>query len=308
MPTKINLLSVQNGAGLEKDQAILMHHLRELGVDVTENSVKEKPLYFAKTQQSFFDINLFCQDIEPIWFKAAKKNFLIPNQELVRHSARLDQFDIFLCKTQYALQIFKERSLFLGFTSEDHWMEYKKEPIFLHMAGKSPFKGTTAVLDAWRDHPEFPELIVVQRGPFAMNPNLPHVTYLKGFISQSEVRALQNRCLFHLCPSTTEGFGHYLVEAMGCAAIVLATDGPPMNEHVTEKTGILIPYVTRSKAGLGEKFHVTSQAIAEKVSYALEMTEAERRQMQERAREHFEQNALSFKKNLERVVRENFQM
>ena len=43
-----------------------------------------------------------------------------------------------------------------------------------------------------------------------------------GYLDEAELKRLQNAHVFHLCPSETEGFGHYLVEAMGIGA---GTDG-----------------------------------------------------------------------------------
>jgi hypothetical protein len=36
-----------------------------------------------------------------------------------------------------------------------------------------------------------------------------------------------------------EGYGHANAEAMGCGAVVVLNDAPPMNELVTESRGLL---------------------------------------------------------------------
>jgi hypothetical protein len=50
----------------------------------------------------------------------------------------------------------------------------------------------------------------------------------------------------HLCVSEREGFGHYLNEARGAAAVVITTEHPPMNELVRPGVGVLVPPDTTS--------------------------------------------------------------
>jgi hypothetical protein len=39
-----------------------------------------------------------------------------------------------------------------------------------------------------------------------------NIDYRSDYLDDVELRRLQNESLFHLCPSETEGWGHYLVE------------------------------------------------------------------------------------------------
>jgi len=55
-----------------------------------------------------------------------------------------------------------------------------------------------------------------------------------------ELAALQLGSGIHLCPSEREGYGLYIAEAMAAGALVIATNHPPMNELVTNATGLLI--------------------------------------------------------------------
>ena len=101
-------------------------------------------------------------------------------------------------------------------------------------------KGSQALVDLWLRRPDFPLLTMVQRATLQRPTRLPgNLRLIDGYLDDAELGLLQNRHLFHLCPSETEGFGHHLVEGMSVGAIVLATDAPPMNELVTPERGVL---------------------------------------------------------------------
>ena len=69
----------------------------------------------------------------------------------------------------------------------------------------------------------------------------PNIDHRIGHLSDGELRRLQNSHRFHLCPSQTEGSGHYLVEALSVGATTLTLDAAPMNELVTADRGLLVP-------------------------------------------------------------------
>src|SRR5690606_10342903 len=93
---------------------------------------------------------------------AARRNLWVPNPEWFKPCWRDDLGDLSgtLCKTHHAEDIFAGlgcRPRFVGFTSEDRLdRAVPRQRRFLHLAGKSPVKGTEAVLEAWRRHPEWP--------------------------------------------------------------------------------------------------------------------------------------------------------
>ncbi|RMX69505.1 hypothetical protein DD238_002740 [Peronospora effusa] len=127
---------------------------------------------------------------------------------------------------------------------------------FLHLAGWSPFKNTRVIFQAWALHPEWPQLIIRVIEPelcrwieeqFGDMDSwlLQNVDYACGSVPAEERDRLQNQIGLHLCPSETEGFGHYINEARSVGALILTTNVPPMNELVDEKSGVLIgePYL-----------------------------------------------------------------
>lgn len=311
---KINLLGISKGQGHQKDIAILKSVLEHSEHEVTVNDVEAKPFYFKWSQKKEYDLNIFMEKINPLWLPAAKVNSLIPNQEsffiasgekeveqlFEKRKALLDHIDLVLCKTHYAEKIFKglgKRCLYVSFTSPDHGLNREdKKKQFLHLAGESLFKGTTEVIHCWEQRKDLPPMFM------GINPKRQffcralNIHMLAQFFTLEELKELQNRSLFHVAPSRTEGFGHTLMEAMSTSAIVLTTDAPPMNELVTENRGILIPYTSQMPVGLGAMFCVSPEEIAKAVEKALNLTDNEIACKQKNARAFYEENDRFFKK------------
>jgi hypothetical protein len=122
---------------------------------------------------------------------------------------------------------------------------------FLHLAGWSPFKNTRVILQAWALHPEWPQLVIrvikadlcewIEEQFGAKDSwRLQNVDYACGSVPAEEKDRLQNQIGLHLCPSETEGFGHYINEARSVGALILTSNVPPMNELVDEKSGVFV--------------------------------------------------------------------
>jgi glycosyltransferase involved in cell wall biosynthesis len=105
---------------------------------------------------------------------------------------------------------------------------------------------------------------------------------------------LQNSHAFHLCPSETDGWGHYLVEALGVGAVTVTVDAPPMNELVTPERGLLVPYVGTGNMALATTFYFDESALERTVEHALDLSDAELHALGESGREWFIQNRNSF--------------
>lgn len=299
----INLLSRNNKAGLQKDYEILTPLLQSFGHHVEVNLVEEKASFYM-IRGPKYDLNLIFHDPHPFWYKAAKKNYYIPCQEYLSSDPTFyRQVDLFLCRTCYAekcLQSARLPAKHMGFTSEDHLRpNIQKERRFLHLAGGSLLKGTEAIIEAWRNNPDFPELILVVH-PQCKDPKLPNLTFINTYLDAEEIITLQNSCLFHLYPSQVEGWGYALMEALSAKAILITTDAPPMNEHVKPERGFLVPPYHSTKMGMGEMFYISVQAIADTVRLLLQNNDLE--QIQENGRRFWKSNHERFIHQLKNLL------
>jgi len=126
---------------------------------------------------------------------------------------------------------------------------------------------------------------------------------ISDYIDDADLRALQNRNLFHLCPSETEGFGHHLVEGMSTGAITLATDAPPMNEMVTNARGVLVAYAHTGKQQLATTYFVDDNALEAGIERMIAFDANERRALSQAARAWWEQNDREFRQRLAAAIR-----
>lgn len=242
--------------------------------------------------------------------RAADVNVLVPNQEWFRDWVRelLESGDVELwCKTRYAHEIFAERypqAHFVGFCSRDLLDESIADGqslSFLHVAGKSRQKGTATILDVWGRHPEWPELVVVCRLPDLVAPysELPNVRLLTDFVPEAELAAMMNRHAVHLCLSETEGFGHYLHEAMSTGAIVVTTDGPPMSEFVDEDSGFLVAAGDQATQSLSNVYFADADHFEQTVGSILQADPAELQALSANARRRYELTCEAFGRRLD---------
>ena len=129
-----------------------------------------------------------------------------------------------------------------------------------------------------------------------------NITWLTEYLADDALKQLQNSHLFHLCPSRTEGFGHYLMEALGVGAVTLTTDGEPMNELVTAERGILIPAAHTGRQAAAVTWLVDVPGIAAAVERALALEETQYETLGKAARKFFLENDRGFRNRIVAVL------
>eukprot|EP00775_Hariotina_reticulata_P005669 gene5669-5907_t len=192
---------------------------------------------------------------------------------------------------------------------------------FLHAMGKSPFKNTQAVLQAWAENPDFPPLTITTYEPGAIQQVQQYLNNSRGLgyatlnvrLVTDKMAVLQlndviNSIGNHVCPSEKEGFGHYINQARAAGALLLTTDYPPMREFAgaAEDFGILCPYhelfdtEVEMFSAVNNPYlpslsaRLTSDNVALCVRRVLAMSVKRRRQIADRGRHRFLQELHIF--------------
>lgn len=303
------IVAKNNHYGLTRDIALLRAAVDKAGGNARHAPHNGRRLLDRLMRKATAGDIIHIERVFPGWFSAGTRNLLIPNQERFprRHLGRLQGIDRVLAKTRHAEEIFSALGVpttYIGFTSEDRRDEAVEKDWnrFFHLAGGSTLKGTEDVLALWEAHPEWPELVLVQKAENAPSNVPANVTLLSGHIDDSELKRLQNNCGIHLCPSRAEGWGHHIVEALSVGAVVVTTDAPPMNEHVDVSCGVLVGAKRSEPRHLGRSFFVDREALAAAIEQLLAMPAAEKAKLGQGARRRYEEIDASFSKHLGEAV------
>ncbi|MBD8898825.1 glycosyltransferase [Rhodanobacter sp. DHG33] len=302
MTARIQLLGRDNGAGLSRDMALLAFALGEAGAQVTGTPLPHRGRFAEALTRlrlalraSAFDANVMLERVRPEFARAARRNVLVPNPEYFRTQDRaaLSCIDTVWAKTRHAERLFAQlgvRTRYIGFTSPDRLdAQVPRRHAFFHGPGRSGNKGTTALLRLWAAHPEWPMLTVAWRRKRVELETLPaNVRLIREHLDDDTYRRLQNEHRFHLCPSQTEGYGHYLVEAMSCGAVVLTLDAEPMRELVTPARGVLVPAQATGTQDLATLYGFRDEDMARAIEHCVAMPETEATTLGAAARAWFE--------------------
>jgi hypothetical protein len=161
-----------------------------------------------------------------------------------------------------------------------------RERKFLHVAGKSQFKNTTAVVEGC--HQAGVPLTVVGEHVFPRRR-----------VSDKELIYLMNSHFCHLMPSAYEGYGQVLHESMGVGQVIVTTDAPPMNEL---SPVLLVPSVSTRRHHEGLLHKVSSSDVAKMVKHVLDMPPTLLQQLQDGVRTKYHEEQQAFQQALDALV------
>lgn len=311
-PARCQVIGRDNGAGLSRDALLLADALQGDGREVAVAALKHRGKvaeWLTRMRLSLgepaFELNLMLERVRPEFLRAARRNVLIPNPEYFRSKDRraLSCIDEVWLKTRHAIPLFEAlgaRTRYIGFTSPDRLdAGVTRQKAFFHGPGRSNNKGTAALLTLWAQHPEWPELTVVWRRKHVELDKIPaNVRLLRDHLDDDAYRRLQNAHRFHLCPSQTEGYGHYLVEAMSCGAVVVTLDAPPMNELVTSERGVLVAARASGQQDLATLYTADGIALREAIERCIVMDASAADDLGKSARRWYETNQSAFSQRL----------
>ena len=319
MPDRIHVISPVTGTGNRLDLELVAPLLVESGFKVSQYGVGNRGRLTRSGQLARtlicsplgFKLNIFMGPIFPEWFPTSAKNAWIPNPEGVSEQARkwIPKVDIVLAKTRLTERIFRglgRPTEYIGFTSRDNYNpEVKRDYTRFFHACSSPNKGTKRLLQAWQAHPEWPELVVVisNEDKVAASLTAPNIRTIYQCLPAPEFWELQNTFAFHICCSEAEGFGHYIYEALSCGAIILVTDGPPMNEFTQFTPGLLLDCEDdRPEVGLSRRYYFKPQSLEAQMRRALALDAAEIEKISSSGRAYFLENDARFRENFPQMI------
>jgi glycosyltransferase involved in cell wall biosynthesis len=333
--------------GLAQDKELLAPILRRCGYEVCEivhpmnwRDVNTKWKARMDTTPEKDDLVIFIENLCMIRdiIRSPARKIYIPNAEMT--SDEQIQNALALCDevwhkcdlSKKVFQLFTSSEPLDGdllqvstaFTSRDLFMpnvpkQWKNR--ILHMYGTSYAKGTADLVKLWAAHPQWPTLTLIGHPAFLGDPHVlqkaRNIEYMHSVDNQMHP-FMMNAHGIHICTSSAEGWGHYIVEAMSCGAVVLTTDAPPMNEHVRDgDTGFIIPiakaFPFRDHANrvLGDwrgnntaKWNYFSpEGFAKVLEKVLAMPDAELQAVGGRAREWYLRNHRQFEETIENRLR-----
>jgi hypothetical protein len=97
-----------------------------------------------------------------------------------------------------------------------------------------------------------------------------------------------------------EGYGHALHEGIGCGAVVITVDRPPMNEFGCPTNLYVTPYRTRNHCLA--TFHIVAASIYEAAKRAIALGEEERAKLSAQARKVFLKDNEEFAERFSKLL------
>jgi glycosyltransferase involved in cell wall biosynthesis len=233
--------------------------------------------------------------------KKAKYQILIPNPEWLdpRTHSLAGMCTHVWHKSHFSLQrlapIFPQAEhSYLGFTSPDPGLLVSGYESFVHLRGKlATHRNTNSILTHWRAVPSLPDLYVhfyannadsIRYEGWLSDRNV-HVRI--GWLKRREYLDLAARHGLHLCTSEVEGYGHYINEARAMGALVVTTNGAPMNELVDADCGVLVQASSSRPMNFGTCYLTSPDDLAPGIDKVLSLSLKERQALGAEARQRF---------------------
>jgi hypothetical protein len=328
---RFNICTLNNAHGLGIDRALLWSLLESWGHEVHGVDIEgpNNPLKAEPAEIPEVDVNIFLELVSQrlLSLNKARYNWLVPNQEWFHHDwlRLLPTFDKILCKTKESVRAFSEaghqgRCVHTGWESRDLFdPTVPRKRQFLHVAGGSDSKNSLSVAYAFLKF--FSSKL--GGGPWNTNRNakiifVSHDGALREYVeagnqgncifieraSDEELKYLMNESIFHVMPSKAEGWGHVIHEGLGCGAVMITTDFPPMNEYAgIERNLRARPVKDWVPMGtIGRQVWIGAYEVKTVIDVALGLTSEKIQAIQENARKAFLAQRDEFRLRLMGVI------
>jgi len=285
-----HLISNDNGVGLSTDMSLLEGVLTEAGYSV-------RRVHWRQPTMPRCDVAIFLEMFNPNLARYAKKKIGIFNLEWFPAVWRphLKNFDQLWAKSKEAQSVFSRfghPSHLTGFMTQDLYdPDVPRTDTCLHLRGKSSLKGTEMVLEAWNAFDDLPPLTIISSEPL----KVPAGVRVLPRIGQDELVRELNTHRIHVCPSKSEGWGHYITEGMSTGAVVITTDASPMSDHVQPDRGFLLPVRGTMPRHMAHEYHISPVDLANTVRDAMSMHPAHRLGVSRAARQYILDSNESFR-------------
>lgn len=257
---RIQVITRDNGFGLTKDIQVLREALEPEGHEVVFTPW-DRPRMGAK-----FHWNIHLELLNPIQLRQPGTHVFVPNPEWMQqeYPRYFSSIDLILAKTRDCEAIMRPLHgdvRYVGWTSPDpHSRVNFDKPMIVHAAGDSAAKGTQAVIEAMAMAPEARAIVIWKKQVKGRLPE--NVQLIGGHIPQERFAQLREAPI-HLCPSSYEGFGHYVNEARAMGAVIITTNAAPMNELITDQFGYLASVCSTRTTHAAKEQHVCPDVLAQ---------------------------------------------
>lgn len=293
---RIQAITRNNGYGLTKDVQVLREALDGHAMDFTDWS---RPRNSGR-----WDWNVHLELSNPAHFRTGTINALVPNPEWfdMRWMPHLSGYDIILAKTRDCERIFKElhpKVVYIGWTSPDPGMtvDYEMRGA-VHCRGNSSSKGTVELMRA-AGGAGLPITILTK---VRLRETAPKGVTVKVGHMPDAAYAEHRRTPIHLCPSSYEGFGHYINEARAMGAVIVTTDAAPMDELVTTDFGILVPACGTRQAHTATESIVCVDSLHDALRACSQLDTDTKRTLGAMARQAYERDRETFTNTIRSLI------